>query len=305
MSHKQYQITVLINHITQVLALYEGQSHQYSWWIVQAITGHQQSYLLTHATITLTAEQEAKLHSWLDQLVHKHIPLQYLIGSVPFCDLEILVEPPTLIPRPETEQWCSELIDMLQPLAHEKLFILDLCSGSGCIALALAKALPAAQVYGVDIADGALALAKKNAVHNKISNVTFLHSDLFSELSSNFTFDLIVSNPPYIEHQVWHGLEPSVTQWEDKRALVAEDDGLAIIKKIIDGARGFIRANAGMQRYQVPNVWIEIGYNQGAVVQDYMCGAGMAHSAIRKDLAGKDRVVTGEVVTDVAINQAE
>ena len=158
------------------------------------------------------------------------------MGSTPFAGLEILTQPPVLIPRPETEEWTVNLIEQLQGLPDKKLQILDLCTGSGCIALALADALPQAKIFGTDISDSALALANHNKIHNHIPNVEFLRSDLFAQIPQKFTFDLIVGNPPYIDEQEWNNLDPSVTQSEDKHALLAADHGLALIKKIIAAA---------------------------------------------------------------------
>ena len=179
MNHKKIPITDIIKNSTEQLKKHFDFPEQHAWWILESITNKKKANLIAHETITLTSDQQQKLDSWIDQLINKNIPLQYLIGSVPFIDLEILVETPTLIPRPETEEWCVNLIEQLNKLSHKKLTVLDLCSGSGCITLALAQAFPAAHVYGLDISDKAIALAQKNAIHNRISNATFLHSDLF------------------------------------------------------------------------------------------------------------------------------
>ena len=213
--------------------------NQYAFWIVQTITGHDQTLVLTHQEITWNDQFQELLDSIIDKLVNQHMPLAYILGSVPFCGLEILVKPPVLIPRPETEEWCANLIEQLQSLPKEPLWILDLCTGSGCIALALADALPKAKIIATDINNEALALAHQNAIHNSISNVEFIYSDLFDAIPTNFKFDLIVGNPPYIRPDDWQTLDPSVTIWEDKNALLASDNGLEIIKRIIETAPGY------------------------------------------------------------------
>lgn len=268
---------------------------QYASWILQAVTGLTSSALLTRTEIPWHTQQQEMLEGFLDKLINQHMPLAYLLGSVPFCDLEILVEPPTLIPRPETEEWCARLIKQLQPITQEPLVILDLCTGSGCIGLALAKALPQAQVYAVDISEKALALAQKNATHNTIHNITFMHSDLFEQLPPSLSFDLLVSNPPYIPAEQWPTLEKSVTQWEDKNAFIAPDEGCALITRIIDEAPKYLRPNAILQAHSIAQLILEIDYTQGTRVADYMRAKGYTGVTCEKDRAGKDRVVCGSL----------
>ena len=266
---------------------------QYAWWMLQSILQQDQAHLIAMHSITLTDAQRNQLADWIKKQVVEHMPLQYLLGSVPFNDLDIRVKPPTLIPRPETEEWCSDLIDMLQTAGPQPLQILDLCSGTGCIALALASALPNAQLVGTDIADTALALARENAAHNNIANVTWIQSDLFAQIDKKHQFDLIVSNPPYIAAEEWTTLDDSVKKWEDTRALIAQEHGLHIIKQIIDQAPHYLRNNNPLQAHNIPQVWIEIGYQQGASVAELMKAAGYTHVSIQKDMEGKDRVVKG------------
>ncbi len=268
---------------------------QYAWWLIEAITGKKEIMLITQQEIKWGDEDQKKLDEYLHALITQNMPLQYLLGSTPFGDLDILCKPPTLIPRPETEEWCLNLIQQIKPLRDQQLWILDLCTGSGCIALALAHALPKAKVYGTDIADTALALAKENAAHNHIPNATFLRSDLFENIPQEFTFDLIVSNPPYIPAKDWATLDKSVSQWEDKNALIAQDDGLALIKKIIDVAPTYIKQNDALKELNIPQLMIEIDYSQGAAVAEYMKQCGYNQIKIHKDLEGKDRVASGRV----------
>jgi release factor glutamine methyltransferase len=224
------------------------------------------------------------------------MPIAYLIGNVPFNDLDILVEPPTLIPRPETEEWVIDLIAKLKTLKSHTLTILDMCSGSGCIALALAKAFPQSTVYALDLSDKAIALGKKNAAHNGIKNVTFMQSDLFNELNTQHLFDIIVSNPPYISFDEFQELDASVSTWEDKQALVAADNGTAIINDIIEDAADYLKTDSEIAHTKIPQLIIEIGYRQADIVQNLMNSAGWIAVKILKDLEGKDRVVTGRIL---------
>lgn len=268
---------------------------QYAWWLVQAITSKTEIELISANDISWSNQQEKQLQEALDAIIDKHMPLSYILGSTPFAGLDIIVRPPILIPRPETEEWICNLIDQMLAFKHEPLWILDLCTGSGCIALALADALPKARVYATDINDAALELAHENARHNQISNVTFLRSDLFNDISPSFKFDIIVSNPPYIDERSWNTLEPSVRNWEDKNALIAPDHGMALIKRIIQQAPSYIKPNESLKNARIPQVSMEIDATQGHAVSTYMKEHAYNQIEIIKDLEGKDRIATGRV----------
>lgn len=293
-----YDISYYINDIRLKLAMVYADDtlcQQYAWWILQAICEKTKTELIIQETIMFSAEQQHKIDQWIHQLVVDKMPLQYVLGFVPFADLEILVEPPTLIPRPETEEWCLYIIEQLLSLHNKKIKILDIATGSGCVALVFAHYLPQAYVLATDIADTALELTEKNIEHNKISNVTCIKSDLFESIPHRIKFDIILSNPPYISTQEFADLDESVTRWEDHGALVAPDNGLAIIKQIIVQASQFIQTNDEMANKKIPQVVIEIGYAQGAAVRDLMLNAGYNNVVVHKDLEGKDRFVTGRV----------
>lgn len=296
---KQTKLITLLRETTIALTkCYDDSTlrKQYAWWMIEAITGKSQASLLTSDFIDWSDAQQKKLESWIERQVSNHEPLQYILGSVPFSAVNILVKPPILIPRPETEEWTSVLINHLKKLKNQKLVILDLCCGSGCIAIALAKALPKAQVYGADINNQAIALSQTNGRHNQCNNVTFLRSDLFKDISPTFKFDMIVSNPPYIPAKQWQSLDDSVKNWEDKNALIAAEDGLAIIKKIIDDAPDYLQENKELRDTNIPQLIIEIDYNQGKAVADYMKEKRYLQIKIHEDLEGKERVVTGRIL---------
>ena len=182
---KKILFTDLVTFAQKALASRYGNPilcEQYARWMIQALSKKTETHLFAHPLLAWTDAQQEKLEQWIERQVVDHEPLQYLLGSVPFGDVDILVESPVLIPRPETEEWCIQLIEFLTTVQNKKLDILDLCSGSGCIAIALAQALPKARVIGADIDDAALSLANKNIDHNHIANATFLRSDLFAQL---------------------------------------------------------------------------------------------------------------------------
>lgn len=278
-------------------------SEQYAWWILEALTGKNKADLIAKKSLELTLEQQIILTKWLKKLIDEQYPLQYLLGYVPFNNVEILVKPPVLIPRPETEEWTVHIIQKLKKLKNTSITVLDLCTGSGCIAIAIAKELPSTHVFASDIQDHALQLAEKNCFHNKALNMTIIKSNLFDSIPQDLKFDLIVSNPPYITQEEWLNLEPSVKNWEDKRALVAQEDGLGIIAHIIKQAPKFLKPNNELELFNIPQVIIEIGYKQADSVKDLFEKSGYCHVEIEKDLEGKNRIACGRVVPCGFINK--
>jgi len=270
--------------------------NQYAWWILEGITDKSRTEILGHELLDLSEQQRNKLDDWVKKLVDQHMPLAYLLGSVPFDNVTVLVDPPILIPRPETEEWVMKLIDELKWSGDNKLTILDLCTGSGCIALALAHHLPHATIVAVDINTQAVELTKKNCEYNKIKNINVVHSDLYATIPKHYSFDLIVSNPPYIDQNDWLNLNSSVRDWEDKNALVAGHGGMAIIEQIIDGALNCLKSNTALEAADVPQLIFEIDCNQGKRVLDKLVDAGYCNCSIDRDIEGKDRVARGRRV---------
>lgn len=298
-----HRINTLIQEIELYLfARYKDSTltHQYAWWMLEEITQRKPIDLVMSDEITLSSAQEEKLNSWIKAQVENHEPLAYLIGWVPFMRARIFCKPPTLIPRPETEEWCSELIDVLKmnrSVRPEELrghfSILDLATGSGCIAIALAQAFPHARIVATDVASTALELARQNAAYNNVPNIEFIQSDVYEHLPTGDEqnkFDLIISNPPYIAPEEWESLDTSVSRWEDPGALAAPDHGLAIIKKIIRDAHHWLKQK---ESTDVPRLVLEIGFKQGPAVKKLMEQAGFKKVEIKKDLAGKNRTVRG------------
>ena len=223
-----------VNQITATTDL----SPLQAWWLLEHITNKTKQQLMLHNN--LSTDEINKLNDAIDELSKHHKPLAYLLGWVPFLDLKIKVEPPILIPRHETEEWVAKLIEKFQKFKGDIQTILDIGTGSGCIALALAKNFPHAKVTAVDINPKALDLAQRNATLNDIQNIEFLQSDLFTELPTNNRFDLIVSNPPYIDPAEAPTLSAQVRNWEDQGALFASDQGMAIITQILQKSGNFL-----------------------------------------------------------------
>lgn len=284
---------ILQNLITILEDYYQTESHatHVAWWLLEAVTKKTRLQLLMDPALELSPKQENQLHAWVTKHTQENFPLQYLIGSVPFGPLDIIVRQPTLIPRPETEQWCASLISNLQRCATQNITILDMCSGSGCIGLWIAHALPHSTVYSVDISDQALALAEENARHNNITNIRFLRSDLFTVFEQKKQFDLIISNPPYISPEVWSTLSPTVTHWEDRGALVAGYQGLEIINQLIQEAPFYLTNSSPITQEGIARLVIEIGYDQGPAVAELCRNRGFGIVRVLVDDANRDRVV--------------
>jgi release factor glutamine methyltransferase len=277
---------------------------QYAWWLLEALTGRTQTDLMVQRTIILNAEQHIQLEQWIGAIVKEHKPLAYILGQVPFGNLIIRVRPPVLIPRMETEEWVLHLIERIQGAGLKQFSVLDMCAGSGCIALLLAATFPDATVYAVDICPDALALMQENKARLKLENLHIIASDLFKNIPDKLQFDLIVSNPPYISEAEYATLDPAVTAWEHKHALVADEQGMALINDIITQAPAHLRYNERIRHAQIPQLSLEIGYQQGPQAEGCMRTAGFANVHIEKDSAHKDRVVSGSVA-DVAIARGQ
>jgi release factor glutamine methyltransferase len=263
-----------------------------AWWLLEAVTGLSRTQLLIDDTQCISNQNWVTLNRWLHEHSTEHKPLQYLIGWVPFCNVRIAVRPPILIPRSETEEWCMRLIAMIQKAELETLDILDLCTGSGCIALALAHAFPQSTVIAVDNSPEALAVMNENAQLNHITNCIAIHSDLFTALDQK-SFDLIVANPPYIASAEWNSLDTSVQQWEDPHALIGGCNGEEIIARIITDAPRYLKKENSLSTYNIPQLVVEIGYQQANTIKALMQANNYHAIDVWQDLAGNDRIVCG------------
>ena len=266
-------------------------THADAWYIFETVTQTSKELLIAAGEVTLSVEQQASLNHIIHEVTINRQPLQYAIGTVSFGSLTLKVRPPILIPRHETEQWVTHLIAQLTALPQQPRRILDLCTGSGCIALSLAQALPNAQVTGTDISEDVLALARENAQLNGITNVSFLKSDLFGALDPAQPFDLIVSNPPYVTAAEWKTLAPRITLWEDRNALVAAEDGLAMLRAIATNAPRFLTT----EDYRGPQLVLEFGDTQAEAVTATLHAAGYKTVHIWRDYAGRDRAVFASI----------
>lgn len=286
----------LIDQATLELTDVASQPAQEAWWILQAITEKNMLQLLLDQKFALTDEQQEAFDAAIFNRSEREMPIQYILGRVPFCSMPIGVEPPILIPRPETEEWTQWVITILNLLSNKTIEILDLCSGSGCIALALAKHLPQAHVVGADISKEAILLSEKNKILNAVSNITFIQSDLFNAFEQEKKqFDMIVSNPPYLSLNEWKDLDCSVLEWEDPKALAAGESGLELYEKIIIQAAGYLKPlNQEFFKHQIPRLVFEFGINQASALATLLHNQGFKNIRVYKDIAGKDRWITAQ-----------
>lgn len=242
------------------------------------------SYLLTWPDKSVSQEEQASFNQLLSRRINGE-PIAYIVGEREFWSLPLKVAPSTLIPRPDTERLVELTLDKV--VSGDET-ILDLGTGTGAIALALASELPNSEVLGVDLREEAVDLANKNAQHLAIRNVRFSQGSWFSSIKNKkdgTKFALIVSNPPYIEHDDPHLLQGDV-RFEPISALVADEKGLADIKHIATEARQFIKSSG----------WLlfEHGYEQGKEVRLLLQELGYTNVSTEKDYTGNDRVTLGQ-----------
>ncbi|RKW40951.1 MAG: peptide chain release factor N(5)-glutamine methyltransferase [Moraxella sp.] len=237
------------------------------------------TFLITNPDYVLTDKQYQDFIDGIQKLKNK-IPLAYITGKQAFWGREFLVNCHTLIPRPDSECMIDAVIDFVNKNFVTAPKILDLGTGTGCLAITLAKELPNSQVVAVDFSLNALELANKNAKNLSADNCVFIHSDWFDKISD--LFDIIISNPPYIALNDKH-LDDLVA--EPITALVAKDDGLADIYHIIKHAKNYLH-NQGI-------LLIEHGFNQTKQVQDIFCQFEFGDIDTIKDYGGNDRITKG------------
>ena len=238
----------------------------------------------------------AELESVLKQR-EQRVPLQYLMGECEFMGYDFYVDERVLIPRQDTECLVELAVEDIRNIKtqnrcesnntadrknEQKVKVLDLCTGSGCIGISVAKLCPDTEVTLADISEGALSVAKKNA-QNLDAGVTLIKGNLFENIEGRF--DYILSNPPYIPSEVIEGLMPEVKEHEPRLALDGEADGLSFYREIINEAPDYLNPDG--------RIYFEIGAEQGEDLTHLMNERGFSEVKVHKDLAGLDRIVTG------------
>ena len=237
-----------------------------------------EEYLFSMTTPVEEGEELEQYKALLDPRIRERVPLQYLTGTQDFMGYTFRVTPDVLIPRQDTESVIEAVVEGNYP--HES--ILDVCTGSGCIAISLCLMLKPDVCIGTDIDEKALEIAKENG-RRLAPMVKFKKSDLFSGVDGSF--DLIISNPPYIPTKDCMELMPEVKDHEPMLALDGKEDGLYFYRQLVGTAPKHLNGGGTLV--------FEIGYDQGAAVKTMMEEAGFSSVEIKKDLVGLDRMVIG------------
>jgi len=230
-------------------------------------------------------KKEIDQYNKLIQQRLRNIPLQHLTGTQEFMGFNFKVDANVLIPRQDTETLVELVRDIIdKSMDTGTLRLLDMCTGSGCIAVTLTALCGLRYVTAIDISKEALTIAEENAKNNNVDNIRFIQSDLFENVHEKF--DIIVSNPPYIPTKVIEELMPEVRTHEPMMALDGMEDGLFFYERITRDSVEFLKEN-GMLIY-------EIGHNQGEAVKTLLRQQGFTSVTVYQDLAGLDRVVIGK-----------
>lgn len=256
-------------------------SPQTEAWAVLEANGITRTRVLSHP------EEEADMAvlSSVRQMVEerkKHVPLSYITHHKEFFGLDFIVSGDTLIPRPDTETLVEKVIGLAR--GRRKLTVLDLCTGTGCVGLALQTVLDVKHLVLADISPEALEVARQNAARLAVTEVEIVQSDLFSTIRKDLRFDIIVSNPPYIARKWEAGLSEEVRK-EPRLALFDEaEDGTGILKSIIASSFHRLEKNGILA--------LECDFRQAGTLACALTEAGYSQAEITKDLAGLDRVVS-------------
>ena len=252
--------------------------------LINVVKPVSQTDILLNGKMTFS-EDEVKRIEKLFELRAKRVPLQHILGKAYFYGREFKVNEDVLIPRFDTEILVEEVLKDVSKHSLEKIKIIDMCTGSGCIAISLGLESVNLDILGVDISKKALEVAELNKKDLKAKNVKFMESDLFTKVEGKF--DILVSNPPYIDISELKNLSPEVADHDPHLALFAKDRGLYFYKAISCKARDYLNEKG--------KVFFEIGYNQAVDVMKIMEDNGYRDIRLIKDYGGNDRLIIGKI----------
>ena len=247
------------------------------------LLGKDKAWLMAHGDEGLPGRQADRYAEMLERR-YRGEPIQYITGETEFYGLPFRVTPNVLIPRPETEHLVEKVIELAAAFKQPR--IVDVGTGSGAIAVALACEIPQAVVTSIDLSPAALAIATENAKRNEVA-LRFLEGDLLTPVAGE-RFEIVVSNPPYVPEADRDSLSVEVRDYEPELALFAGEEGLAIYRRLIPAARAVL----------VPGgfVALEIGYGQGPVVGRLLAKSGFQQIEFVPDLQGIPRVACGRFI---------
>ena len=256
-----------------------------AWYLLEYVTGVSKAMYFAEPERAVSDENADR---YIDCIRRRaaHIPLQHITGEQEFMGYPFYVNEHVLIPRQDTETLVEEAIQVMRP----KMKILDMCTGSGCIVLSILKMcrekyyMTELQGIGADVSEEALKVARENGRRLEVP-VTWIQSDLFAKIPEEEKYDVIVSNPPYIETAVIDTLQEEVRLHDPYIALDGKEDGLYFYRRIISEAGKYLKPQGKLM--------FEIGCEQAKAVEELMKNAGYEQITVKKDLAGLDRVVYG------------
>lgn len=272
------------NHfISELTALYgKDEAESFFYITLEDFHGLKRADLALRPDMVFSEDELSQWNFVLSQL-KKEIPIQYIIGKAHFFGLEFEVNDNVLIPRPETE----ELVEWILSQNLNSPKILDIGTGSGCIAVSLAKNLPNGKVSAIDVSRAALSVAKKNALHNDVT-INFIHKDILTTEDLGETYDVIVSNPPYVRHLEKAEIRKNVLEHEPHLALFVEDsDALLFYKKIADLALKNLSEKG--------KLFFEINQYLAKETMDMLEEKGFSFLELRKDIYGNDRMILAKI----------
>ena len=256
-----------------------------AWYLLEYVTGVSKAMYFVEPERAVSEEDADRYIDCIRQRA-AHIPLQHITGEQEFMGYPFYVNEHVLIPRQDTETLVEEAIRVMRP----KMKILDMCTGSGCIVLSILKMcrekyyMTELQGIGADVSEEALKVARENGRRLEVP-VTWIQSDLFAKIPEEEKYDVIVSNPPYIETAVIDTLQEEVRLHDPYIALDGKEDGLYFYRRIISEAGKYLKPQGKLM--------FEIGCDQAKTVEELMKNAGYEQITVKKDLAGLDRVVYG------------
>ena len=282
MADKQWTILEILQWTADFFKQQKVESPRLTAEVLLAhVLEQERMYLYVHFDQPLQREERERYKTLIRRRAGGE-PTQYLTGVQEFWSLEFRVTPAVLVPRPETEHLVEAALALAKQYPHPK--ILDIGAGSGVIAICLKHELPEASLFAGDISEDALNVATHNAktLLKDESSISFRQGDLFAPFA-DMSFDLIVSNPPYIPTKEYETLEPNVKNYEPQKALHAGKDGLDVYRRLIAEAPNYLNDEG--------RVLVEIGYGQKDAVSGLFEAQGFELHEIIKDYAGIDRVI--------------
>lgn len=282
MKIKQYR-TQFIKELSPFYDAYEAESFFYL--ILEHKHQLRQIDLALNHELTFSEDDFVLWDYFLVQL-KKEVPIQYLLGRTNFYGLDFVVNEHVLIPRPETEELVEWIInDSKKTAKTKKIKILDIGTGSGCIAISLAKNIPNAEVYAIDVSKKAIETAKRNAVQNKVE-ITFMLQNILETEELKYNFDIIVSNPPYVRNLEKQEIKKNVLDYEPHLALFVEDnDALIFYRKIAELAQNNLSENG--------RLYFEINQYLGKEMIDLLEKMKFENIELKKDIYDNDRMIKG------------